>query len=169
MSNISRWTASCWMGSATGRIDIEVNAATSNGAIQQLKNVYGAEQIRNLRRVRTEVSGGSSLPSGSSIWIASILGCGALFLYFTPWVLMIIYGGLSTWASEKLTDQSVREYTDTPDDETTENQHKKAMITVCAALLLGGVGFVQGTFINKDLNVEYNLDGKQTQVQQIKK
>jgi hypothetical protein len=156
------------MGSASGMIDIEVNAATSTGAADQLKNVYGAHYIRNLRQVRTKGDSGSSMPTGSSIWLIGIFGAGALFLYFTPWVLMAIYGGFATWVSEQLTEQSIQEYTDTPDSETTESQHKKAMITFGAALLLGGVGFVQGTSINKDLNIEYNLDGKQTKVEQVR-
>jgi Zn-dependent protease with chaperone function len=99
--------------------------STSNGAIEQLQNVYGAEQIRNLREVRSsgEIVIFSAL--GSSIWIVGILGAGAAFLYLTPWVLMVIYGGLATWMGEKITNQSVQEYTDTPESETTDNQHKK--------------------------------------------
>jgi hypothetical protein len=160
-----RWIASCWMGSASGYVDIEVNAATSNGAIEQLKNVYGAEQIRNLRQVRTGGDSGSSLPSGSSIWIAGILGAGAAFLYLTPWVLMGIYGGLSTWVGEKITDQSVQEYIDTPDSETTDDQHKRAMIVFGAALLFGGLGFIQGTFLHKDLMLKY---GTSEQVEEVR-
>jgi hypothetical protein len=160
-----RWIASCWMGSASGYVDIEVNAATSNGAIEQLKNVYGAEQIRNLRQVRTGGDSGSSLPSGSSIWIAGILGAGAAFLYLTPWVLMVIYGGLSTWVGEKITDQSVQEYIDTPDSETTDDQHKRAMIVFGAALLFGGLGFIQGTFLHKDLMLKY---GTSEQVEEVR-
>jgi len=160
----SRWTASCWMGSASGRVDIEVTAATSNGAIEQLKNVYGATQIQNLRQVRQN-GGGSSLPSGSSIWIAGILGAGAAFLYLTPWVLMVLYGGLATWTSEKLTGQSVQEYTDTSDDDTTEKQHNKAIILFASALFFGGVGFVQGTFLHKDLMVKY---GSSDQVEEVR-
>jgi hypothetical protein len=160
-----RYTAECWMGSASGYVDIEVNAATSNGAIEQLKNVYGAEQIRNLRQVRTGGDSGSSLPSGSSIWIAGILGAGAAFLYLTPWVLMVIYGGLSTWVGEKITDQSVQEYIDTPDSETTDDQHKRAMIVFGAALLFGGLGFIQGTFLHKDLMLKY---GTSEQVEEVR-
>jgi hypothetical protein len=154
------------MGSASGMIDIEVNAATSTGAADQLKNVYGAHYIRNLRRVRTEGDSGSSLPAGSSIWIAGILGAGAAFLYLTPWVLMAIYGGVATWVGEKVTDQSVQEYTDTPESETTDSQHKKAMIVVGAALLFGGIGFIQGTFLHKDLMIRY---GTSEQAEEVRK
>ncbi len=166
MSGQPRWTAKCWLGSKSGYVDIEVNANTVQGAKEQLQSIYGAQQVINLRRVNQGGSG-SSMPAGTSIWLIGILGAGALFLYFTPWVLMTIYGGFATWVSEQLTGQSVQEYADTPDSQTTESQHKKAFITVGAALLLGGVGFVQGTSINKDLNIEYNLDGKQTKVEQV--
>jgi hypothetical protein len=154
------------MGSASGFVDIEVNASTVTGAIEQLKNVYGAEQIRNIRQVRTEGSSGSSLPAVSSIWIAGILGAGAAFLYLTPWVLMAIYGGVATWVGEKVTDQSVQEYTDTPESETTDSQHKKAMIVVGAALLFGGIGFIQGTFLHKDMMIRY---GTSEQVEEVRK
>jgi hypothetical protein len=160
-----RWIASCWMGSASGYVDIEVNAATSNGAVEQLKSVYGAEQIRNLRQVRNGGDSGSSLPSGSSIWLIGLFGAGAAFLYLTPWVLMVIYGGLSTWVGEKITDQSVQEYIDTPDSETTDDQHKRAMIVFGAALLFGGLGFIQGTFLHKDLMLKY---GTSEQVEEVR-
>jgi hypothetical protein len=160
-----RWIAECWMGSASGYVDIEVSASTINGAKEQLQNVYGAEQIRNLRQVRTGGDSGSSLPSGSSIWIAGILGAGAAFLYLTPWVLMVIYGGLATWMGEKITNQSVQEYTDTPESETTDNQHKNAMIVFGAALLFGGIGFVHGTFLHKDLMNQY---GTSEQVEEVR-
>lgn len=166
MSRQPRWTAKCWLGSKSGYVNIEVNANTSQGAEEQLRSVYGAQQVINLRRVRGNESS-VPIPSSASAWIFGAFGISALFLYFTPWVIMTIYGGLATWVSEQLTGQSVQDYTDTPDEETTGSQHKKAMITFAFALLFGGIGFVQGTFINKDLNVRYNLDGKQTQVEKV--
>jgi hypothetical protein len=79
---------------------------------------------------------------------------------------MAIYGGVATWVGEKVTDQSVQEYTDTPDSETTDSQHKKAMIVVGAALLFGGIGFIQGTFLHKDLMIRY---GTSEQVEEVRK
>jgi hypothetical protein len=98
-----RWTAECWMGSASGYVDIEVSASTINGAKEQLQNVYGAEQIRNLREIRGS-SGGSDLNfSGGSggTWLVGLLGAGAAFLYLTPWVLMLVYGMGSAWVAEQ--------------------------------------------------------------------
>jgi hypothetical protein len=157
-----KWTAQCWMGSASGFVDIEVNASTSNGAIEQLKNVYGAEQIRNIRQVRTEGSSGSSLPTGGSVWILGLLGAGAAFLYLTPWILMAVYGMGSTWLVEKITNQSIEEYTDT--DNPTDGQHKKALAIILSAVIFGGIGFVQGTFLHKDLMNEYGINDKVEEV-----
>jgi hypothetical protein len=155
------------MGSASGYVDIEVSANTINGAKEQLQSVYGAQQIINLREVSSNGGGlSSSLPSGSSVWIVGLLGGAAAFLYLTPWVLMTIYGGFATWVGEKVTNQSIQEYNDTPNDETTEEQHKKAMILFGAALLFGGIGFIQGTFLHKDLMIRY---GTSEQVEEIQR
>lgn len=164
-----RWTAQCWMGSKSGYVDIEVTASTWGGAKEQLENIYGAQQIINLREVRSGSSGGGEgISTSGGMALVGLLGAGALFLYFTPWVLMTLYGGAATWVAEKVTGQSVQEYADTNDEETSEGQHKKALITFGAALLFGGLGFIQGTSWNKELNKEYNLDGNQTKVEEVR-
>lgn len=82
-----RWTAKCWMGSSSGYVDIEVNAATINGAKEQLQRVYGAEQIVNLREIK---SGGSSFSSGNSEGMVWLLGIGfVLYLLVTYWYIAI--------------------------------------------------------------------------------
>jgi hypothetical protein len=82
-----RWTAKCWMGSSSGYVDIEVNAATINGAKEQLQNVYGAEQIINLREIG---SGGSPFSSGDSGGMIWLLGIGfVLYLLVTYWYIAI--------------------------------------------------------------------------------
>lgn len=161
---MARWTAKCWLGSKSGYQDIEVSANTIGGAKEQLQNIYGAEQIINLRQVGEESSGGGiELSSDGRMWFVGILGAGALFLYFTPWVLMLVYGAVATWASQKITGQTLEEYGET--EESTEKEHKKAAIVFCSALLFGMIGFIHGTVWNADLNKQYNLDNKQTQVQ----
>lgn len=165
---MARWTAKCWMGSKSGYQDIEVSANTIGGAKEQLQNIYGAEQIINLREVRGESSGGGiGLSPDGKMWFIGILGAGALLLYFTPWILMLLYGGAATWVSQKITGQTLEEYGETEDS--TDEEHKKAAIVFCSALLFGMIGFVHGTVWNADLNKEYNLDGKQTQVQEVRK
>jgi hypothetical protein len=157
------------MGSKSGYVDIEVSASTFGGAKEQLENIYGAQQIVNLHEVSDNSSGSSgvSVPGGGMA-LAGILGASALFLYFTPWVLMTVYGAGATWISEKVTGQSVSEYADSSDEETSDSHHTKAIITLAAAVFFGGLGFVQGTAWNKDLNKEYNLDGNQTKVEEVR-
>ena len=53
---MAKWTAKCWLGSGSGYVDLEVDAATLNGAREQLKSIYGAEQIINLREIRSSSS-----------------------------------------------------------------------------------------------------------------
>jgi hypothetical protein len=85
-----RWTAKCWMGSSSGYVDIEVNAATINGAKEQLQNVYGTEQIINLSEIG---SGGSSFNPGDTdakIWLIAVVG--VLYLLATYWYIVVPVG-----------------------------------------------------------------------------
>jgi hypothetical protein len=163
-----RWTAKCWLGSKSGYVDIEVGASSLAGAKEQLQNIYGAEQIINLREIRGDSGGGMEIPSGGGVWLVGILGTAALFLYFTPWVLMTVYGAGGTWLAQKFTGQTMAEYSEIPEDETTDENHKKAGIVFASALFLGMLGFIHGTAWNAELNKEYNLDGKQPKVEQIR-
>lgn len=81
---MATWRAECWLGSSAGRQTLEVQANTIHGAKEQLERVYGAEQISNLREVRS--GSGSSLSSGDSsgaIWlIAAIFILGFIVTYW---------------------------------------------------------------------------------------
>lgn len=164
-----RWTAKCWMGSNSGYVNLEVSASTITGARDQLKNIYGAEQIINLREVRgNDSSGGSGSSVGGGALLLGILGAGALFMYFTPWILMTLYGAAGTWVSQKLTGVNVSDFAD--NDNPTDGELKRGMIVLLSAIVLGGAGFVQGASWNAELNKEYNLDGNQPKIEQtIKK
>ena len=161
-----RWTAKCWMGSKSGYVNLEVTANTLGGAKEQLQRVYGAEQIINLREVRGDGSG-LSAPSGAGPLLIGILGAGALFMYFTPWVLMTLYGAAGTWASQKITGITMSEFGDIKNP--TDEETNKSIIILLSTIILGGAGFVHGTLWNADLNKEYNLDGKQPQVEEVRK
>ena len=163
-----RWTAKCWMGQKSGYVDIEVGASTSGGAREQLINVYGAESVVNLREIR-EGSGGGGLDfsGGGGTWLVGLLGGAALLLYFTPWVLMTAYGAGATWLTQKIVGISISDFAD-KDDDITEDEFKKGISILIAAIVFGGVGFIHGTVWNKDLNKEYNLDGNQTKVEQVR-
>jgi hypothetical protein len=156
------------MGSSSGYVDIEVGASTNYGAKEQLINVYGADHVINLREIRKGSSGTSSFSSNPGVlWGLGLVGLVGGFLYFTPWFLMVLYGGSATWAAEKLTGQNVTEYAETDDEDTTPKEHKKAAIVLGSAVLFGLIGFIHGTMWNKDLNKEYNLDGKQSKIEQV--
>ena len=164
-----RWTGKCWMGSSSGYVDIEVGANTSHGAKEQLLNVYGADHVINLREIRKGISGTSSFSSNPGVlWGLGLVGLVGGFLYFTPWFLMLLYGGGATWTAEKLTGQSVFEYAETEYEDTTPKEHKKSAIVLGSALLLGMIGFIHGTSLNVDFNKEYNLDGKQSKIEQVR-
>jgi hypothetical protein len=163
-----RYTAKCWMGQKSGYVDMEVSASTSGGAKEQLINVYGAESVVNLREIR-EGSGGGGLDfSGGSggTWLVGLLGGAALLLYFTPWILMTAYGAGATWLTQKIVGLNVSDFAD--NDDATEDEVKKGAAILIAAIVFGGVGFIHGTVWNKDLNKEYNLDGNQTKVEQVR-
>ena len=88
---MARWTAKCWLGSANGYQDLEVQSNTSHGAREQFKRIYGAEQVINLRQVNES----SSSSGGSDGMVA--LGAIGLFIYLvvTFWpialALVVIY------------------------------------------------------------------------------
>jgi len=141
-----RWTAKCWMGSSSGFVDIEVSASTINGAKEQLQRVYGAEQITNLREVRNNsLSGSSGLDIDGTLGMVGLIAAACVLYAFTPWVLMLLGGAAGAWGAEKITGQSIEEYNERTDDQ----GHEKAAIVLAAALILGGVGFVQGDALKK--------------------
>lgn len=101
---MARWTAKCWMGSASGYQDIEVSANTINGAHEQLKNIYGAEQIINLREIRNSGGGGGGgIELGSGGWkiIGVLLAIGAIVTYWYIIIPIAILGGLGWWFLNK--------------------------------------------------------------------
>lgn len=141
-----RWTAKCWMGSASGYVDIEVSANTINGAKEQLQNVYGAEQIVNLREIsNSSSSSGSSIDGAGTIGLVGLAASAWAFVTFTPWILMILGGAAAIWIGEKITGQSIQEYTENENS----GDNGKAAIVLALALFAGGFGFVKGDEIKK--------------------
>ena len=86
---MARWTAKCWLGSASGYQDLEVQSNTAHGAKEQLQRIYGAEQIINLRQVN---EGSSSSGGGSefSFGAIAILVVFALAITYWPITLAIV-------------------------------------------------------------------------------
>jgi len=95
---------------------------------------------------------------GILLWIGIVGGFWAFFT-FTPWILMLGGGALGTWVGEKVTGQSVEEYTDSTED----SGHKKAAIVLTLALLCGGFGFIQGNNLQNDWNTTDQIEEVRSQ------
>jgi hypothetical protein len=141
---MARYRAKCWLGSSSGYQDLEVSANTRNGANEQLRDIYGAQQIINLHEVREGSSGESSIGSSGSVVLIGLLGLSAVWVYFTPWIMMTVCGAGGTWIAQKLTRTTLEDACD--------NDNNKAIaIILGAALILGGYGFVQGQVWHRDI------------------
>ena len=86
---MSTWKAEVFVNSSVGRINTEVEAATFQGAKQQIYAKHGdVQQIVNLRQVNSR--GSSSFSSGDSgglLWLAAI-GI-VLYLLVTYWYIAV--------------------------------------------------------------------------------
>ena len=145
---MATWRADVFVNSQVGRITTEVEASTFGGAKQQIYAKHGdVQQITNLRQVsnRSSNSSGSDFGDvGGTVGLIGLAVAAWAFVSFTPWILMGIGGAAGTWIGEKVTGQSIEEYTDNGD-----TGHTKAAITIALALILGGVGFVKGDEMKK--------------------
>lgn len=93
---MATWRAKCWLGSASGYQELEVESNTSYGAKEQFQRIYGAEQIINLR----QVSGGSSSSSDYSGWGPIIIFLFVLGLVIQYWYIVLpisIILGILIW------------------------------------------------------------------------
>ncbi len=143
---MATYRAKCWLGSASGYQELEVQSNTLYGAKEQFQRIYGAEQIINLREVRDSSSSGSGIGDVSgTVGLIGLVAAGWAFVSFTPWILMGLGGAFGLWVGEMVTGQSVEEYTSRDDDK----GHTKAAIVLALSLILGGIGFVKGDEIKK--------------------
>ena len=148
---MGRWRAKCWLGSSSGYQELEVQSNTFQGAEQQLKRIYGAEQIINLREVRGESTSGSGIGDvGGTVGLIGLVAVGWSFVSFTPWILMGLGGAFGTWVGEQVTGQSIEEYNERDDG----LGNKRAAVVVALALILGGIGFVKGDEIKKGFDAD---------------
>lgn len=160
---MATWKADVFVNSQVGRITTEVEASTFQGAKQQIYAKHGdVQQITNLRQVRSTNSSSSSSSAdvGGTVALVGLVTAAWVFVSFTPWILMGIGGAFGIWIGQLATGQTVEEYADSPSD----SGHTKAAITLSLALILGGVGFVQGNEIKKS----FDTPSSPTQVQQSK-
>ena len=143
---MATWKADVFVNSQVGRITTEVEASTFQGAQQQIYAKHGdVQQITNLRQVTGSSGSSGGSDTGGSVALIGLVAAGWAFFSFTPWILMGIGGAFGTWIGQLVTGQTIEEYSDRDDD----SGHTKAAITLALALILGGVGFVQGDSIKK--------------------
>lgn len=82
---MATWRAKCWLGSAAGYQELEVQANTFQGAIEQFERVYGAEQIINARRVNDNNSG-----SSSTSFVEILILCAIVFAIYYWYIVVPI-------------------------------------------------------------------------------
>jgi hypothetical protein len=91
---MATWRAQCWLGSESGYQNLEVESNTFQGAEQQLRRIYGAKQIINLREVRSDGSSSSIADIGGMLMLGAVLFVIWLFVeYFwimTPLTVIIL-------------------------------------------------------------------------------
>jgi uncharacterized protein YneF (UPF0154 family) len=149
---MATWRAEVFVNSQVGRINTEVEAATFSGAKQQIYARHGdVQQIVNLRQVNNGSSGGDSISGSGSVWLVGLIGASAVFLYLTPWVLMLLGGAGGAWITQKCFGKTIEEACD-------EENKKVVAWILSVAMILGGTGFVYGSFLHKDLMTKYGSD-----------
>jgi hypothetical protein len=126
---------------------VTVESGSMSTAKQEIEHLYNPIYIRNLRQVsNNNSSSGSGIGDiGGTAALVGLVAVGWAFVSFTPWILMGLGGAFGTWVGEKVTGQSLEDYTTRDDD----NGHSKAAIVLALALILGGIGFVKGDEIKK--------------------
>tara|TARA_R110000868_G_scaffold223073_3_gene474889 strand:- start:77 stop:571 length:495 start_codon:yes stop_codon:yes gene_type:complete len=106
--------------------------------------------VQYLREIKEEKSSSNSSFNvgdvGSAGGLVILLGGAWLLVSFMPWVLMLVGGTAGAWVSEKISGQSLEDLTDN------EGSTKKIAFILASSVILGGVGFVQGTQWQKELN-----------------
>lgn len=129
---MATWTAKCWLGSENGYQDLEVRSNTVTGAKKQFESIYGAEQVINIREVRSGgTGGGSSTDTGTIISIASFAVLVWIFITFMPWIFMGLGGTLGAWIGKKT---------------------GKVSLAIVLSILAGGYGFYQGNQWQQEWN-----------------
>ena len=95
---MATWTGECYLGSDSGFQTVEVQSNTHHGAKQQMTQIYGATQIRNVREVGDNDGGGFELGGSAGLWIIG----GIAFIFALPYLIPIAVFGLIGWGGYKL-------------------------------------------------------------------
>jgi hypothetical protein len=94
---MATWTGEAWLGSASGRQKVSVQSNTFHGAKEQIQQIYGTDNVHNLREENDNEGGGFELGGGSIVWFGGII----LFIVALPYLIPIIVFGLIGWGVYK--------------------------------------------------------------------
>jgi hypothetical protein len=92
---MATWRAKCWLGSESGYQELEVQSNTFNGADKRLREIYGAEQVINLRKVNGGSSSSDTSDLGSLIALAGIFF--GIWLLYNYWWIVVPVSGIIFW------------------------------------------------------------------------
>ena len=144
---MARWTAKCWLGSSNGYQNCEVDSNTMHGAQEQLRRIYGAEQIINLRKISSSgSSSGSSetMSFGNMVAIFILIIGGISVIAYLPFVLSGVLGWFGTKTALSI-DQR-----DTAFKNMKNTFLAKTYMVLILSAVCGGVGFFGGDYIEKN-------------------
>lgn len=127
-----------------------VEANTSHDAVARVQRANPGCIVRCCRSYNSPNKSSSSSGSGvgdvgGTVGLIGLVAAAWAFVSFTPWILMGLGGAAGLWIGEKVTGQSVEEYTSRDDNK----GHTQAGIVLALMLLAGGFGFVKGDEIKK--------------------
>lgn len=148
---MATWQAEVKVKNPGDYFKVTVEANSYGSAKDIINHVYSPYTMKNLRQVSSESSISPEENDANLTGVAYLLLFGVLiwiFATFTPVILMGFGGAFGTWISEKLTGQTLMEYSEREDD----SGHGRFLIVLAVTMILGGYGFVKGVEIQKYLN-----------------
>ena len=130
---------------------VTVESGSISTAKQEIDHLYDPISVRNLRQVSNNSSASSSIDDVSgTVGLVGLVAACWVFVSFTPWIAMLAGGAAATWVAEKLCGTSLEGACDDDND-------KAVAIILASALIVGGVGFVQGSNWQKEMQTEQSV------------
>ena len=146
---MATWKADIKTTPTVSIYSVTVEAGAAYVAREEIERLYSPIFVRNLHQISRNSPSSSgdsdSSSAGGAVALIGLIAAGWAFMSFTPWILMGLGGAVGTWIGEKVTGQTLEEYSERSDDSGTS----KAGIVIVLALLLGGLGFVKGDELKK--------------------
>ena len=161
-----RYTAQVWVGNDFP-YETEINATNMFQAKRNIARREGVDE-KYVNRVFQVSDESSRVNNHYNSSIGQIGGTGGLLVMgvmiwllieFTPWILMIVLGGIGLKLGEKITGLSVSDYADNPYNQ----KHKQVSMILILSLIAGGFGFIQGNEFKNYLNTDNTQEQQQQQ------